>query len=68
MKSCKFMSHSFLFATGLVVSTSLPGQTGWQPLLNTTLQSVCPPNNYQPAGGGMPSYAFNSNCHNVVDA
>jgi len=36
---------------------------GWQELPNTTLQSVCPANNF----GGM-SYLFNAYCHNVIDA
>ena len=40
---------------------------GWQDLPNTQLQSVCPPNNFQPAGGGMPAYDFANNCHNVID-
>ena len=45
----------------------LPGQ-GWQDLPNTQLQTVCPPNNFQPAGGGMPPYNFSDNCHYVYDA
>jgi hypothetical protein len=43
-------------------------QNGWQDLPNTVLHSICPPNNFQPAGGGMPPYSFADNCHSVVDA
>ena len=35
---------------------------GWRDLPNTTLQTVCPPTNFQPAGGGMPAYDFHALC------
>lgn len=37
--------------------------SGWQELPNTTLQAVCPANNF-----GGSSYLYNYYCHNVVDA
>src|SRR5690349_5462252 len=40
---------------------------GWQDLPNTKMLSVCPPNNFQPAGGGMPAYNFTNECHYVID-
>ena len=45
--------------------TLATGQTtgGWQDITNTTLQSVCPPNNF----GGM-TYPFNSMCPYVINA
>lgn len=49
---------SITLATG---STGIQG--GWQQLTNTTLQSVCPPNNF----GGM-AYAFYSMCPYVINA
>jgi hypothetical protein len=40
---------------------------GWTDLPNTSLTSVCPPNNFGTASG-MGAYNFSANCHNVVDA
>jgi hypothetical protein len=41
----------------------LPSSLGWYQIPNTTLQSVCPPNNYGGSG-----YGFSDGCHAVVDA
>ncbi len=41
----------------------LPSSLGWYQIPNTTLQSVCPPNNYGGSG-----YNFSDGCHAVVDA
>jgi len=43
--------------------------TGWQDIPNTTLQSVCPPNRFQPPGGGMPdpaSASFSDGCFRIL--
>ncbi|HKV25954.1 MAG TPA: Ig-like domain-containing protein [Candidatus Acidoferrum sp.] len=41
----------------------LPSSLGWYQIPNTTMQSVCPPNNFGGSG-----YAFSDGCHAVVDA
>lgn len=47
----------------IVVPPAGPGLPGWQQLSNTTLSSMCPPNNF----GGM-TYPFRSMCVNVINA
>jgi len=59
------MSAGFTFAL-LFTGSGLMAQ-GWSALPNTKLQSVCPPNNFQPPGGGMPAYNFSDECHYVID-
>lgn len=66
----KFWTRIMGWLAGLVLATlAMPGlhAQAWQDLPNTKLQSVCPPNNFQPAGGGMPAYNFADECHYVVD-
>lgn len=45
---------------------------GWTQLTNTRMHnatgamSVCPPDNFQPAGGGIPAYSFNGLCFGKI--
>jgi len=59
----KFGPAIIVFILGVFFISPLAAATGWQELPSTTLQNVCPPDNY-----GGSSYGFSSFCHNVIDA
>jgi hypothetical protein len=65
-----FNSVSLANSLSLLAAPSSGGgtQAGWQELASTHLQDVCPPNSFEPTGGGMPPYDFFSNCYNVIAA
>lgn len=57
----------------LLLSLCLPAfSQGWTQLTNTRMHnstgslSVCPPDNFQPVGGGMPTYSFNGLCFGKI--
>jgi hypothetical protein len=55
-------STDFTFTT----ATPSAGLATWTELFNTTFQNVCPPNNFQPPGGGMPAYNFSDACRGKI--
>src|SRR6478736_4341033 len=76
------MKKVSLALAGVLLSAPAFAQ-GWLDNTNTHLQTNtvpdvgggapawtagCPPNNWQPAGGGMPAYSFSDNCLHVINA
>src|SRR5579862_3220321 len=50
----------------VAISQTADNVPGWQDLPNTEMQTVCPQDNFQPPGGGMPAYDFYDFCRGVV--